>query len=208
MQRVTYSISRGAAYLGIKERRSEEKRWTMVQITQNILKQLMLLSFITSFLSGIGLKYKYTLSNASDEASNKQFFQPRSSFFGNGVLQSSSHGEEVYYETLVHPGMFTHESPETVAIIGGGKGATLREVLKHNTVERVVMANIDPMLVNLSHEYLKSWNDCSDIVNSSYSCFDDPRVEMVDGNVVEKIFVNSSYDESALKFDVLIVDTQ
>ena len=122
-------------------------------------------------------------------------------------MQRSSRGEEVYYETLVHPGMFTHESPKNVAIIGGG-GATLREVLKHNTVEYVVMTNIDPILVNLSHEYLKSWNDCSDIVNSSPLCFDDPRVELFHENTIENNILNSFNDESKLKFDVIIVDAQ
>ena len=141
----------------------------------------------------------------SYEANNSQFFKPSRSYFINDVMQSSSRGEEIYHETLVHPGMFTHDSPEKVAIIGGRKGA-LREVLKHNTVERAVMFDIDQMFAKVSDEYLNSWNDCSDIVNSSSSCFDVPRVELIHENTVEKIFLNSCSDESKLKFDVIIVD--
>ena len=153
--------------------------------------------------------YKKSLENyASDEANNTQFFQQRRFFFSNGIMQSSSRGEEVYYETLVHPGMFTHKSPKNVAIVGSGGGATLREVLKHNTVEKVVMSVVDPLLVKLSDEYFKAWNDCSDIVNSSSSCFDDPRVELFHENTIENNILNSFNDESKLKFDVIIVDAQ
>ena len=43
--------------------------------------------------------------------------------------------------------MFAHRNPKRVAIIGGGEGATLREVLKHKTVEKVVMIEIDKVMV-------------------------------------------------------------
>lgn len=80
-------------------------------------------------------------------------------------------------ESLVHPAMFAHSNPKRVAIVGGGEGATLREVLKHNTVENVVMIDIDEQMVKLSREYLPFWSDCSMIINANQSCFDDPRVE-------------------------------
>ena len=34
-------------------------------------------------------------------------------------------------------------SPETVFIMGGGEGSAAREVLRHKTVQRVVMCDID-----------------------------------------------------------------
>ena len=104
--------------------------------------------------------------------------------------------------------MFTHESPRNIAIIGGGEGATLREVLKHNTVEKVVMLDVDNVVVKLSREYLHSWNDCSDIINSAPSCFDDKRVELIHETAVDAFFQRLTYDESKTKFDVIIVDAQ
>jgi spermidine synthase len=73
--------------------------------------------------------------------------------------------------------MFAHKNPKRVAIVGGGEGATLREVLKHNTVEKVVMIDIDEQMVQLSRAFLPFWSDCSTIINSTSSCFSDPRVE-------------------------------
>ena len=74
--------------------------------------------------------------------------------------------------------MFTHSNPKRVAIIGGGEGATLREVLKHKTIETVTMIEIDELMVNVSKQYIPEWSDCSMIVGSTPSCFDDPRTEL------------------------------
>ena len=55
----------------------------------------------------------------------------------------------VSHEALVHPSMLSHTNPKRVLIIGGGEGATLREVLKYKSVEEVVMVDIDEELVNI-----------------------------------------------------------
>ena len=96
--------------------------------------------------------------------------------FLDDVLQSRSYGEAAYHEALVHPALFTHEEPRRIAIIGGGEGATLREVLKHNTVEQVVMLEIDPVMVEVSKQYLQAFHSCRNLVGSTDSCFDDPQV--------------------------------
>jgi spermidine synthase len=103
----------------------------------------------------------------------------------DGVLQSSFYGDSAYHEALVHPGMISHGNPRRVAVIGGGEGATLREVLKHKTVEKVVMLEIDEELTELSRLHLTEWSDCSDLCGSrvnltqnSASCFDDERVDL------------------------------
>lgn len=69
-------------------------------------------------------------------------------------MQSVSSGDGAYHEALVHPAMFARENPKRVAIIGGGEGATLREVLKHNTIERASMIEIDKQVVTVSRAYL------------------------------------------------------
>jgi spermidine synthase len=51
----------------------------------------------------------------------------------DGKMQSSEVDEFIDHEALVQPAMITHPHPETVFIAGGGEGATLREVLSHNT---------------------------------------------------------------------------
>jgi spermidine synthase len=73
----------------------------------------------------------------------------------DGKLQSSAADEWIYHEALVHPAMVTHPHPRRVAIIGGGEGATAREVLKHGCVEEVVMVDIDREVVELAKRKLR-----------------------------------------------------
>lgn len=111
--------------------------------------------------------------------------------FLDGVAQSAEMDEFIYHELLVHPAMFSHPEPEKVLIIGGAEGATLREVLRHKTVKRVVLVDIDGELVEICKKYLTSWHQGS---------FEDPRVEVVIGDGREYV------EKSKEKFDVIIVD--
>jgi spermidine synthase len=109
-------------------------------------------------------------------------------------IQSSYQDEHYYHESLVHPAMVTHPAPRDVLILGGGEGATLREVLKHKTVQRAVMVDMDSDVVELSRRYLPQMHQGS---------FDDPRARII----IEDGFV---YVENALKagdkYDVVIMD--
>lgn len=71
------------------------------------------------------------------------------------LIQSTEKDEYMYHELLVHPAMLLHPNPERVLVIGGGEGATLREVLKHSTVKEAVMVDIDPVVVEFSKKYLE-----------------------------------------------------
>ena len=59
----------------------------------------------------------------------------------DGKTQSTELDEFVYHEGLVHPSMVSHENPKNVLIVGGGEGATAREVLKYRNVEEVTMVD-------------------------------------------------------------------
>jgi spermidine synthase len=109
----------------------------------------------------------------------------------DGFVQSTEADEYIYHELLVHPSMITHTDPKKVLIIGGGEGATLREVLKHSTVDRVVMVDIDGELISYAERELKAMHQES---------FRDSRAEIVvmDG----KKYV----EETSNVFDVVIVD--
>jgi spermidine synthase len=110
----------------------------------------------------------------------------------DGKVQSSLRDEHVYHEVLVQPAMLTHPNPERVLVIGGGEGATIREVLKHNTVKEVVMVDIDQELIELTKQYFPELHQGS---------FNDPRVKLVfdDG----RKFVEKCGDGV---FDVVVCD--
>lgn len=102
--------------------------------------------------------------------------------FLDGKLQSAEIDEHIYHDMLVHPAMFLHPAPRNVLIMGGGEGATLREVLKH-PVKKVVMVDIDEELVSMCKEYLPSWHKGSFEDERSIVLFQDARkfVEEYDG---------------------------
>ena len=146
--------------------------------------------------------------DGSYESRHPELFQPDRIVFLDGVMQSRKSGDAPYHEALVHPGLFLHENPKRVAIVGGGEGATLREVLKHNTVEKVVMIEIDEKMVQLSREYLPQWSDCSMLDGKSGSCFEDPRVDLYCEDAFAWFIDRFSGDKigTTEPFDVIIMD--
>ena len=72
----------------------------------------------------------------------------------DGRIQSSVADDFIYHETLVHPAMIQHERPETALVIGGGEGATLREVLRYGSIRRVVMIDIDQAVIEACKVHL------------------------------------------------------
>jgi spermidine synthase len=106
-------------------------------------------------------------------------------------IQSAEADEFIYHEALVHPAMITHPDPGHILILGGGEGATLREVLKHPTVRRVVMVDIDEEFVHLCKKYLSKWH---------HGSFDDKRVELIFTDAKEYIKKTKSL------FDIIIAD--
>jgi spermidine synthase len=106
-------------------------------------------------------------------------------------IQSAEADEFIYHEALVHPAMIAHPEPESILILGGGEGAALREVLKHPTVKKVVMVDIDEKFVNLCKNHLKKWHK---------GLFNNKKLELIfaDARVyIKKIRSN---------FDVVIAD--
>ncbi|KAL7682075.1 putative spermidine/spermine synthase, S-adenosyl-L-methionine-dependent methyltransferase [Plasmopara halstedii] len=109
----------------------------------------------------------------------------------DGKTQSAKLDEAIYHETLVHPAMLAHKNPKTVFIGGGGEFATAREVLKHKSVEKVVMVDIDELVCNMCRKEMPEWAD---------GAFEDPRLEVhyTDAHAFLKQYNGT--------FDVIIMD--
>ena len=105
--------------------------------------------------------------------------------------QSTEMDEFVYHEALVQPCMVAHPAPTKVFVAGGGEGATIREVLSHGSVSRVVMVDIDGEVVDLCRRHLGSFHR---------GAFDDPRLELRHVDALRYL------EDTPERFDVAIID--
>lgn len=110
--------------------------------------------------------------------------------FIDGVLQSSTKDEEIYHKKLVHPALGHKRDAKTVCILGGGEGATAREVLKYTNIESVVMIDWDKELVEFFRDKEPSWHQ---------GALFDPRVTLEHSDIFEVLSEPRGYD-------VLIID--
>jgi len=108
----------------------------------------------------------------------------------DGLIQSSQIDEYVYHEALVHPALLSHPCPKSVFIGGGGEGSTAREVLRHATVERCLMVDIDEDVVKFCRENLPE----------NAAAWTDPRFELVIADA------KATLENSPTNFDVIIMD--
>jgi spermidine synthase len=106
-------------------------------------------------------------------------------------IQSAEVDEHIYHESLVHPGLLAHDNPRSIFIAGGGEGATLREVLRHRSVERVTMVEIDEVVVEACRMHLSKMHEGS---------FDDPRLRLRFADARASL---QSHDD---RYDAIVVD--
>ena len=144
------------------------------------------------------------------ESYHPEQFGPDKILFLDGIIQSTLYGDAPYHESIVHPAMLTHANPKRVAIIGGGEGATLREVLKYKSVEEVIILELDEGLVGICSIHMPEWSDCSDLEGSDdASCFGDSRAKMLYVDAFRwfvDTFGNGGGGDGEEKFDVIIMD--
>ncbi|KVH93598.1 Spermidine/spermine synthase family [Cynara cardunculus var. scolymus] len=108
----------------------------------------------------------------------------------DGKLQSAEIDEFIYHESLVHPALLHHPNPKTIFVMGGGEGSTARELLRHKTVNKVVMCDIDEEVVDFCKSYLA--------VNSEAFC--DPRLELIINDA------RAELEKREDRYDVIIGD--
>lgn len=109
----------------------------------------------------------------------------------DNVFQTSDRDEFFYHENMCHVPAIAHPAPRRALVIGGGDGGAAEELLKHKTMEQVVIAELDPDVVDVAREHLgRIHNDV----------FDDARldVRIMDG----KHYIETTPD----RFDQIVID--
>jgi len=109
------------------------------------------------------IQYTYEVSSILHKSKSR--FQDimvfENPFFGkilvlDGVVQITERDEFFYHEMLTHVIMSAHPEPKNIVVIGGGDGGTVREVIKHKTVEKVYFIEIDEEVINVSKKFFPS----------------------------------------------------
>lgn len=102
------------------------------------------------------------------------------------MVMTTEKDEFHYHEMISHPAMFTHGNVKNVLVIGGGDGGTVREILRHEGVEKVTMVEIDAEVIN----------SCKEFLPNIAAAFDNPKLELLvdDGIAFAKNAAPNTYD--------------
>ncbi len=113
--------------------------------------------------------------------------------FLNGNLQFAERDEYRYHEALVHPAMAAHGAPQRVAVLGGGDGMAVREILKYPSVESVTLVELDPAMTRI-------FSDNPMLAKLNGHALQNPKVKIVNTDAFGWL------QEGTDTFDVIVVD--
>lgn len=109
----------------------------------------------------------------------------------DGFNMTSERDEFFYHENLVHPAATAHPDPRRALVIGGGDGGSSEELLKHATMERVHMAELDPDVIEISKQQFAKVHG---------NVFDDPRLQVTVGDGLAYL------RETSVRYDIVSMD--
>lgn len=144
---------------------------------------------------GLVIEAKEVLFSAQSEFQKVEVFETNSKL-GRVLtlddLMMTTEGDEFHYhEMIAHVPMMHHANPESVLVIGGGDGGTIREVLKHKSVKKAVLCEIDGMVIDACKKFLPT-----------IACdLEDPRVEVKVEDAIEFI------KDKVAEYDIVLIDS-
>jgi spermidine synthase len=112
----------------------------------------------------------------------------------DGAFMLSERDEFIYHECMAHVPALAHPEPRGALVMGGGDGCIARELLKHPSLETIMIAELDPVMIDECRTRLSDLNDHS---------FDNPRVQIVTGDAL--IYATSAKNAGE-HFDLVIMD--
>lgn len=144
--------------------------------------------------ASLGIKIKEQLLEQQSEFQKITIYQTE--FFGklltlDGLVMLSEKDEFVYHEMISHVPLCVHPAPRRVLVVGGGDGGSVREILKHESVEEVVLCEIDEQVVRVCQKHFPT------IAGK----LEDPRVTLAFRDGFEFLKEYENY------FDVILTDS-
>lgn len=146
--------------------------------------------------TAFSLKIKQKLHEEQSEFQFLEIYETET--FGNlmvidGCTMVSTRDNFFYHEMISHPALFTHPDPKRVWIIGGGDCGTLREVLKHPSVEQAVQIDIDERVTRLAEIYFPELCESNNDPRADLKFIDGIKwVKEAEPNSVDIIIVDST----------------
>ncbi|MEO7742676.1 MAG: polyamine aminopropyltransferase [Usitatibacter sp.] len=109
----------------------------------------------------------------------------------DGFNMTSERDEFFYHENLVHPAAVAHPGPRRALVIGGGDGGSSEELLKHSTIERVHMVELDPGVIEVAK---------AQFGRVHRGAFDNPRLKVTVGDGLAYL------RETQVRYDLVSMD--
>ena len=109
----------------------------------------------------------------------------------DGAFMLSERDEFIYHECMVHVPALAHGDPKRALVLGGGDACSARELLKHPSIESIVVAELDPMVIATCRENFADLNG---------HALDDARVRIEVGDAL--VFLKNS----ATQYDIIVMD--
>jgi len=109
----------------------------------------------------------------------------------DGLTMLTDHTHHVYHEHMAHTPMSCVDQAKDILVIGGGDGGVVTELVKYDDVARIVLAELDPLVIDVS----KRW------FPAIAAGLDDPRVDIQIGDGAAYAAANEN------AFDVVIIDS-
>lgn len=154
--------------------------------------------WVTERNQGTAFSFKVESVIESKQTDFQKLDVLKTSTYGNlmlldGLVMTTERDEYVYHEMISHVPLCALAKPaKRVLIIGGGDGGTLREVLRHPSVEEVVLCEIDGAVIEAGRKHFPTIG-CA---------FDDPRATVLVADGVA--YMKDAKPES---FDVILIDS-
>jgi len=109
----------------------------------------------------------------------------------DGIIMLTEADEAGYHEMITHIPLCVHPKPLDILVIGGGDGGTVREIIKHSSVNRVDVCEIDKMVIEICREFFPN------MANS----FDNKKVHVFFEDGAKFL------ENRANQYDIIIVDS-